>query len=344
MKYFDFFYFRGRLALAEILKAFNLSNKKVGVLGFTCVAVPQAILSIGAKPVWIDTNKKLFSMNLEDLKKKIKKIDALIVQHTFGMQENLAAINLINKNKIPIIEDCCHSSLNNNFRFSDAKFYSFERGKLINLMLGGALKVKDKRIRFKLDKSYKKNFINTPFLVSAKIFIMAIGYIFYQSQFKINIRKIYYYLCKKKIFISNYNQDYLDNVYLENYKLTFIQKFFLKKKIKNINKIKKIILLNKKKLNKLFNKKFEGFILKYPFLVKNKKKILQKLKKSELEYSNIYASPIHPLKISNIRKIKKLNYRSCYNAESLTEKIISIDISKKLFSDTDLIKLKNLLY
>lgn len=340
MKYFDFFYFRGRLALAEILKVFNLSNKKVGVLGFTCVAVPQAILSIGAKPVWIDTNKNIFSMNLDDLKKKIKKIDALIVQHTFGFQENIARINSINKNKIPIIEDCCHSFFNNNFQFSDAKFYSFERGKLINLMLGGALKVKDRKIRSKLNKSYKKNIINMPFSVSVKLFIMAIGYIFYRSQFKTILRKIYYFLCKKKIFISNYNEDYLDNVYLENFKITFFQKLILKRKINDINKTKKIVLYNKKKINKIFNKKINGFVLKYPFLTNNKKKTLQKLKKSKLEYSDIYNSPIHPLKINNIYKIKKLNYSSCYNAEKLAQKIISIDISKKLISDADLIKLK----
>ena len=341
MKYFDFLYFRGRLGLAEILKAFNLSYKKIGVLGFTCVAVPQAILSIKAKPIWIDTQKNWLGIDFNDLRKKINFLDALIVQHTFGFKENLSLINKINKNKIPIIEDCCHSFYNNNFQFSDAKFYSFERGKLINLMLGGAVKIKDKKIKSKIQNSYKNNFKNIPLLVFVKLFIMAIGFLLYRPQFKKVVKKLYYYLCDKKIFISNYNENYLDNVFKENYKISLVQKYLLTKKMKNMYKIKQVIFQNIKNINKLFNKNIKGDIIKYPFIIKDKKKTLKILKNLKIEYSDIYNSPAHPLRIKDIKKIKRLNYKTCHNAEKLSEQIISIDISKKIISSTDLKFFKN---
>ena len=50
----DLTYFRGRVALAECLKSLGVGKgDRVAVQAFTCVAVPEAIMAVGATPLWI---------------------------------------------------------------------------------------------------------------------------------------------------------------------------------------------------------------------------------------------------------------------------------------------------
>ena len=67
------FFYRGRWAMAAVLKSFGLnSGDKIVIQGYTCIAVPQAISALGMVPVVVDTENSLFMSPylLEDELKK----------------------------------------------------------------------------------------------------------------------------------------------------------------------------------------------------------------------------------------------------------------------------------
>ncbi|KKS45572.1 MAG: Pleiotropic regulatory protein [Candidatus Gottesmanbacteria bacterium GW2011_GWA2_42_18] len=101
----------GRSALYFILKAFGIEkDDEVIIQAFTCVAVPEPLIWLGAKPIYADIDQ---SLNIDPglLEKLITpKTRVIIVQHTFGVPANINAIKKITrKYNLRLIEDCCHA-------------------------------------------------------------------------------------------------------------------------------------------------------------------------------------------------------------------------------------------
>lgn len=134
----------GRGALFTILKSLGIGRRdEVALAAFTCVAVPEAVIATGAKPIFADITQSL-TIDPLDLKQKItKKTKAVIVQHTFGIPADLSKIIKIAKeHKIAVIEDCAHLvGLNYKEKklglFGDAAFFSFGRDKAFSSVFGG---------------------------------------------------------------------------------------------------------------------------------------------------------------------------------------------------------------
>lgn len=141
----------GRQALYDLLRALDIKNgDEVIIQAFTCIAVPEPIVWVGATPVYADIKEGSYSIDPEDVKKKItSKTKAIIVQHTFGIPGPIEEIMAIAKEKgIFVIEDCAHAlpaSLNGRSlgTFGDAAIMSFGRDKCISSIFGGAVITKD---------------------------------------------------------------------------------------------------------------------------------------------------------------------------------------------------------
>ncbi|MFC1627250.1 aminotransferase class V-fold PLP-dependent enzyme [Patescibacteria group bacterium] len=149
----------GRSALFLALKSLKLSPKnQVLHQGFTCSVVPQAIKKTKAQPVEIESRKDSFNLSIKDLKQKITpKTKALIIQHSFGVPDDIDQIKQIcQQNNIVLIEDCAHS-LGAEYKdkpvgsFADFTILSFGRDKVISSVSGGALL---SRKKLDLDLSY----------------------------------------------------------------------------------------------------------------------------------------------------------------------------------------------
>lgn len=159
---FDFTYFRGRVAMAAALKALGVgAGCDVILQAYTCIAVPEAILAVGAKPVYVDVVAGGVTMDPSSLAAGITEATrAIIVQHTFGVPANMAAImEIAAARELPIIEDCAHTywSQVDGQRcgtFGVAASYSLEWGKPLVLGVGGGLMVNDERIRGRLAAHY----------------------------------------------------------------------------------------------------------------------------------------------------------------------------------------------
>lgn len=160
-----FLFNSGRSALLAILQSFGIGKgDEVLLQAFTCNAVPNPILWVGAKPVYVDANEATFNISLLGLEKKITpKAKAIIIQHTFGLPGPLEEVlQLAKVHNLFVIEDCAHA-LGASYKgkkvglFGDAAFFSFGRDKVISSVYGGAAIVSEKRKKKseKLKKIYQ---------------------------------------------------------------------------------------------------------------------------------------------------------------------------------------------
>ncbi len=137
----------GRNALRLALQALGVGpGDEVLLQAFTCVSVPGPVLWVGAKPVYVDIDPVTFTMDPDDLRRKITpRTRAVIIQHTFGLPGDVdALVQIAREHNLAVIEDCAHA-LGSTYRgrmvgtCGDAAIFSFGRDKVISSVFGGAL-------------------------------------------------------------------------------------------------------------------------------------------------------------------------------------------------------------
>ena len=142
----------GRQALYDLLKSFGVGRgDEVIIQAFTCIAVPEPILWLHAKPVYADIADGSYSIDPEQVREKITpNTKAIILQHTFGIPGPIEEIlALAKEHNIVVIEDCAHA-LGATYQekplgtFGDGAILSFGRDKCVSSVFGGATLVKDK--------------------------------------------------------------------------------------------------------------------------------------------------------------------------------------------------------
>ncbi|MCL2371400.1 DegT/DnrJ/EryC1/StrS family aminotransferase [Candidatus Saccharibacteria bacterium] len=147
----SYLYYNGRSALSVALKTLlgaKVVGAKIGVNAYTCYSVIQAVEDTGAKVVFLDIDKQTFNFSAKTLAETAKKhrLQAVIIQNTLGFTADIKTIDKVCKlAKIKIIEDLAHSV---GLDYSDgrkvgtvgdATFFSFGRGKPVDVEHGAAL-------------------------------------------------------------------------------------------------------------------------------------------------------------------------------------------------------------
>ncbi len=341
-----FYGYRGRVCLSMVLQAAGVKKGDyVACQSFTCVAVPEAIISIGARPLFIDTENAFVNLSLDDLEKKISKnklVKAVVIQHTYGIKFSSKKISFLkNKYNITFIEDCCHLPFDiHNFENEEdefIKFYSFEWGKPFPLGIGGALLIKNKKIA-EACKKLEKNFKNPPLLNILKIELQYYVFqYFYSPSNYFLLKKLFHLFNKLGFSISNKSEN---NNFLSNQEYSWKISPFVKKRIQSLNESKKFFLLrhNKKILkifsnnlnlkDKIIEKNYEEFLMRYPIIVKNKIELLKFAEKNNLEISGWYKKPVDPLSIQDCQKLG-WNIKSCSNSIINAETIVTLPLNLK---------------
>jgi perosamine synthetase len=73
----------------------------------TCPAIRNAVLAVGAKPVFADTNKVDFNLSFDSVSGKItRNTRAIIAPHHTGVPSDVHALNALG---VPVIEDCAQA-------------------------------------------------------------------------------------------------------------------------------------------------------------------------------------------------------------------------------------------
>ena len=83
----------GRQALVILLKALGVeTGDRVGVCGYTCLSVAEAVKVCGATPIYLDVDKHLCIEPEEILRQEYGSLKIVILQHTFGIPGRLEAL------------------------------------------------------------------------------------------------------------------------------------------------------------------------------------------------------------------------------------------------------------
>ncbi len=135
----------GRMAFYSLMKVLKIgSGDEVILQGFTCSVMPNAILRIGAKPVYADIDKDTFGSSPVYIESKITPRTKLIVaQHSFGIPCAIERIcEIARKNGIFVLEDCAiafDSSVKGVKvgNFGNAAIFSTDHTKPLNTLIGG---------------------------------------------------------------------------------------------------------------------------------------------------------------------------------------------------------------
>jgi dTDP-4-amino-4,6-dideoxygalactose transaminase len=148
----------GTAALQAALYALDIKKgDEVLVPSFTFVATANAVISTGAKPVFVDILKENFTIDPNDLEKKItKKTRAIIPVHLYGNVALIERLSEISKKyNIPIVEDSAQS-LGSTYKrkhtgtFFEMGCYSMYPAKVMTAGEGGFVVTDNKNLRDKL--------------------------------------------------------------------------------------------------------------------------------------------------------------------------------------------------
>lgn len=102
----------GTAALYAALLALNIKpGDEIIVPAFTFVATANAVLQVGAKPVFVDIDPKTYTMDPDDLRKRITdKTKAIIPVHLYGLPADMDPImEIAEEYSIFIIEDAAQA-------------------------------------------------------------------------------------------------------------------------------------------------------------------------------------------------------------------------------------------
>lgn len=339
---FAFTFSSAREAEYAILRALNIGkNDEVLIQAFTCVAVVNPILYLGAKPIYVDIDKENLSMDPKSLINKITgNSKVLILQHTFGIPAHIEEIKEICREKnIYLIEDCAHV-IGENYKgrklgeWGDASFFSFGRDKAISSVFGGIALIKNKRIAQKVKKikdispypSY--TWIYQQLLHPVCTYIVITGFNVHPF-----FGKVLLYAFKKINFISlpiipEENVSYIKNYKTRKYPnalaaLCFIQLM----RLNRMNKTRKNIFnIYRHALGKIKNKinlpNKSHFYLRIPINVKNKEALKKVCKEDSIYLGDWYSHVIDPKNVNYERIFYKKG--SCRNAEKATSGMLNL--------------------
>jgi perosamine synthetase len=142
----------GALRLALLASGISAGDEVI-VPAYSCVALANAVLSLGAKPVAADVLPGEWNIDPADARRKMtRRTTALIAVHTFGFP---ARINELKKLGVVVVEDCAHAigRLQNGFALGargDISITSFYATKLVGAGEGGAVLTNDRTIATKV--------------------------------------------------------------------------------------------------------------------------------------------------------------------------------------------------
>jgi dTDP-4-amino-4,6-dideoxygalactose transaminase len=144
----------GRTGLLLILKNLHLARGDEIILpAFTFYGVPQAIVRLGLKPVFVDVDPATFELAPRALEERIsKRTKVILATHLFGLPSQIEAIcEVATKYKIRVIEDCAQASGaevdgKKLGTFGYAAFFTFGATKNLPALGGGAVVSSDRKL------------------------------------------------------------------------------------------------------------------------------------------------------------------------------------------------------
>lgn len=312
-----YMYWKGRVALYALLKAMGVGDgDEVIIPAYTCVVVPNAILYLGAKPVYVDINHETYNSDPINFKGAItNKTKVIILQNTYGLSSNLEEIiYLAKQNNLFTIEDCTHGfggeyNGHPNGTYCDSAFYSTQWNKPFSTGIGGFALVNNLKLIEQLEVVNLD--LLTPSLretASLRIQLIARKYLLNNATYWIAL-KLYRFLSANSVILGSSSGEEINTTRLPKNYFKSMSKTQSNAGIKALRQLEKTISRRKENGHKYTvflkqNKKqyvapalhTNHSFLKYPLLVTNRKKFLVLAEKNNIMLGDWFTSPIHPVK------------------------------------------------
>ena len=150
----------GRMGFYALLKILDIkSGDEIVLTGATCAVMINAVIRIGATPIYADISEETFGTSSDSVKRCLSpRTKVVVAQHSFGIPCDIKEIANITKQKgIFLVEDCalCLGSTLDGKKvglFGDAALFSFDHTKPINSMIGGMMCTNSELLHSKLKR------------------------------------------------------------------------------------------------------------------------------------------------------------------------------------------------
>jgi len=348
------FYWKGRVALYALLKAMDVGpGDEVIVQGYTCVVVSNAIMYLGATPIYADIDRETYNVNLSDLKARInEKTKVIICQNTYGLSSNLEEIMKIAKNAseqyqhpVYTLEDCTHGFGGSyhgkpNGHFCDASFFSTQWSKPYTTGIGGFAVVHNPDIREKL-KLINNDLIEPSFKEKLELKIM-----YFVRQYIINdftywpMINLYRWMSRKNLVVGSSSGEEVSGVEIPEGFFKKQSSVQFKKGLKSLKKLDAVNQTRKKNASQytdyLKSKEkihvnrslFDDHIfIRYPLLVNDRERFRAEAEKAKIILGEWFESPIYPA--YNSLSVWKLNPDELPTAMYVCEHMVNLPTEVK---------------
>ena len=343
-----YYFFKGRVALYAILSSMGIKKGDEVILpGFTCVVVPNAIIYLGAIPIYIDVDPATYNLDPAKINGKItERTKAIVAQHTFGIPSEMDAIrDIARKHDLYLIEDSCHS-LSSRYKgkevgtFGDAAFFSSQWSKPLTTGLGGWAVVNNPELAATLGRDYHNFAVPS----DRESFLLRLQYLVYSKVATPSLfwflQRTYRALSLAGVAVGSSSKDELECRKPEGYEKRMApwQETLLRKKLdemdENIRHRRRVASVYQGLLNGMnlatvnLPETYDPVFLRYPVLVEDKDLLLKEARKARIEIGDWFLSPVHP----NLGDWEKVNYREgmCPNAERICRHVINLPTHGKI--------------
>jgi dTDP-4-amino-4,6-dideoxygalactose transaminase len=338
-----FLYWKGRIGLYAILKSMGVQEGDEVILpAFTCVVVPNAIIYLGAKPIYVDIDPHSLNTNLANIKGRVSaSTKCIIIQNTFGLSSEVDEIVAYAKeHNIYTIEDCTHGfggAYNGkpNGSYCDAAFYSTQWNKPYSTGIGGFSFVRNDMLlkgMKEIDRTLVAPSKKQKWMLGSLMKIKK--YMLHDSTYWPMLR-IYRKLSKSgKVVGSSTGAEITSSKMPDDY-LTASSAIQERVGINALKQLKAVIaerringaaynefLKTENKFHYSENDVLNHSFLKYPIFVKNRDAFMRKAEKSKIRLGDWFISPIHPV-LSNFEEWK-MNPKDYPIANNSTQHIVNL--------------------
>ena len=310
-----FFYWKARIALYTLLKAINIKKGDEIILpAYTCVVVPNAILYLGAKPIYIDVSPDSYNMELEQVKAAITdRTKVIICQNTYGLSTDLEALTtLAKKHKLFTIEDCTHGFggfYNNmpNGLSCDAAIYSTQWNKPFSTGIGGFAITNNNELAARLKT------LNTELIYPSTKERLNLKILYFVKRFLINditywpLVQLYRWLSCYNLVVGSSSGGEINSIEMPEGYFKAFSETQAKEGLRTLPKLKQDLItrkesakiytdfLSKKGKNHVDEKWFANHsFLKYPLLVNRRNEFMLLAEKDRIALGEWFTSPLHP--------------------------------------------------
>ena len=344
-----FFYWKGRIALYALLKSMDVCmGDEVVVQGYTCVVVPNAIMYLGATPVYADIDVNTFNMNMDSLKSRItERTKVIICQNTYGLSSNLETIAAIAKeaaakfdHPVYTLEDCTHGFGGTyhgrpNGTSCDASFFSTQWSKPYTTGVGGFCVVHNEVLKDAMRKMEAEKM--TPSfkeVAQLKLMYFIRTYVINDITYWPMIR-LYRWLSRHNLVVGSSSGEEVAGINMPTDFFKAQSAVQFKKGLKSLAKLPAVNELRKKNAaaytdylasigknhvdKSLFN---DHIFIRYPLLVNDRETFREEAEKAYIILGEWFEGPIYPAFDS--LETWKVNTKELPNAMYVCEHIVNL--------------------